>query len=121
MSQKKHPRRWALAWSIGYALLMACVIATMVGTRNTAIRRLSTPEALADWQQWRADVAQQQKDSVGVERRVPKSSEPPALVMWRDYFRISLTAAIVFSSVLYWVMAWFVTGMFIGQHARGDA
>jgi hypothetical protein len=42
---------------------------------------------------------------------VPKSTEPPALVLTRDYFSVSLGGAVLFSSLLYWVIAWFVTGI----------
>ena len=37
-------------------------------------------------------------------------AEPPALVLMRDYFVVSLVGATLFSSMLYWVMGWFVTG-----------
>ena len=46
-----------------------------------------------------------------VQRRVPKSNEPPALVMMRDHFAVSLFAAVLFSTMLYWVLAWFVMGV----------
>jgi hypothetical protein len=42
---------------------------------------------------------------------VPKSTEPPALVLMRDYFIVSLVGAILFTTVLYWVIAWFVMGI----------
>jgi hypothetical protein len=42
---------------------------------------------------------------------VPNSAEPPALVLMRDYFVVSLAGAILFSTVLYWITAWFVTGI----------
>ena len=36
-----------------------------------------------------------------VKRRVPKSAEPPALVLMRDYFAVCLAIAVVLSSVLF--------------------
>jgi hypothetical protein len=42
---------------------------------------------------------------------VPQSGEPPALVLMRDYFSVSLIGALVFSTALYWVIAWLVTGI----------
>jgi hypothetical protein len=46
---------------------------------------------------------------------VPKSDEPPALVLMRDYFTVLMFGAILFSSMLYWIMAWFVTGILRGR------
>ena len=52
-----------------------------------------------------------------VRRRVPKSTEPPALVLMRDYFGVSLIGAVLFTTVLYWVIAWFVMGI-LRQYGR---
>jgi hypothetical protein len=52
-----------------------------------------------------------------VPRRIPKSAEPPALVLTRDYFAPSLFGALFFSSLLYWVIAWFVTGILSSRPA----
>jgi hypothetical protein len=102
--------RW-IWWMIGFAVLVVAVVAAMFETRDWALAQLSTPESVADWQAWREDVRQQQGQSGPVQRRVPKSSEPPALVIMRDHFAVSLFAAVLFSTLLYWVMAWFVMGI----------
>jgi hypothetical protein len=65
-------------------------------------------------------VRQQQKLPGPVQRRVPKSAEPPALVLMRDYFGVSMAGAILFSSVLYWVIAWFVSGIVSGNNESRD-
>jgi hypothetical protein len=96
---------------VGYAVIITAVIATTFKTRDWAIENLATPKSLSDWQTWRDDVQQQQGRPGPVQRRVPKSSEPPALVMMRDHFAVSLIAALLFSTMLYWVLAWFVMGV----------
>lgn len=101
--------RW---WIVGYVTLLCIVLVSMFVARDRAIARLSTPKSLADWQAWREDVRRQQDQPAPVERRVPKSGEPPALVLMRDYFAVSLFGAVLFASALYWVMAWFVIGVF---------
>jgi hypothetical protein len=98
----------------GYALLLAVVIWSLFSARNWTLVELATPRSREQWQAWREDVRQQQAQPGPVRRRVPKSTEPPALVLMRDYFAVSLTAAIVFATVLYWVVAWFIIGILYG-------
>jgi len=111
MSSPQRISRWLRWWLIGYAVLIASVIAAMFWARHTAITRLSSSQSISDWQAWRSDVQSQQGHPGPVERRVPKSNEPPALVLMRDYFGILMTGAMLFSSVLYWIIAWFVSGI----------
>jgi hypothetical protein len=100
-------RRW-LPWAIGYAVLLGAVVMGTFKIRDWAFSQLATPKSVADWREWRDDVRQLQDQPGPVQRRVPKSSEPPALVMMRDHFAVSLLAAVLFSTMLYWVLAWFV-------------
>ncbi len=102
--------RW-MGWMIGYATLMLVVLVTMYRVRDWAITQLASPKSVADWQEWREDVRQQHDQPGPVQRRVPKSSEPPALVMMRDHFTVSLLGAVLFSSALYWVFVWFVSAV----------
>jgi hypothetical protein len=103
-------RRW-LPWLIAYGVILVAVVVATFKTRDWAIKRLATPNSMAAWQTWRDDVQRQQGKPGPVHRRVPKSDEPPALVMMRDHFSVSLVGAVLFSSILYWVFAWFVTGV----------
>jgi hypothetical protein len=93
-------------------VLIAAVVSWLVSARHWALAELVTPQSIGQWQAWRDDVRQQQTRPGPVRRKVPKSSEPPALVLMRDYFGVSLAGAILFSTVLYWVIAWFVNGIF---------
>ncbi len=99
--------RW---WIVGYAALLGLILVAMFRARDRAITQLSTPESLAQWQAWREDVRKQQAAGP-VQRRVPKSAEPPALVLMRDHFAVSLGGAVLFGTALYWVIAWFTTGI----------
>jgi hypothetical protein len=103
--------RWLCLWAIFYTALVVVVVWSLFAARQWALENLGTAKSVAAWEIWRADVRAQQDHPAPVQRRVPKSAEPPALVMMRDYFGVSLTAAILFSSVLYWVTAWLVNGM----------
>jgi hypothetical protein len=103
--------RWRWIWIVGYAALTGIIVWWMFAARDRVIEQQSTLQSVADWQAWREDVQQQQVHPGPVQRRVPKSSEPPALVLMRDYFAVSLVGAMLFSTALYWVIAWFVTGI----------
>jgi hypothetical protein len=92
-------------------LLIAVVTWSLISARKWALAELATPQSINDWQAWREDVREQQSQPGPVRRRIPKSVEPPGLVLMRDYFGVALAGAIVFTSVLYWVIAWLVTGI----------
>ena len=100
-----------IAWLAIYTLLIITVIWSLFAVRHWALAELAKPKSIGDWQAWREDVREQQSQPGPVKRRVPKSAEPPALVLMRDYFGVSLAGAIIFTTVLYWVIAWFVTGI----------
>ena len=100
---------------MGYVALLGTVVGAMIWERQKVLTELSTPTSMADWEAWRADVRQQQANPGPVERRVPKSNEPPALVLMRDYFAVSIVGATFFTSLLYWIVAWCVTGALSGS------
>lgn len=100
--------RW---WMVGYAALVGVVVIAMIWKRHSAVTQLSSPKSISDWQAWREDVREQQSHPRPVERRVPKSNEPPALVLLRDYFAVLMIGALLFTSMLYWIIAWFITGI----------
>jgi hypothetical protein len=106
---------WWRLWIVGYVVLAGAVVGTMFWLRQSAVADLSSPKSISDWHQWREDVREQQTNRGPVERRVPKSDEPPALVLIRDNFGVLLVGALLFSSLLYWIMAWFVTGILKGR------
>jgi hypothetical protein len=103
-------RTWLWWWVVGYVALAGLVIGGMFWIRQIVLTQFSTPQSIADWQAWREDVRQQQANPGPVERRIPKSEEPPVLVLMRDYFLVSLLGAAFFTSILYWIVAWFLTG-----------
>jgi hypothetical protein len=95
----------------GYVLLLGAILWSLTAARKWALAELATPESIRQWEAWREDVRQQEQQSGPVRRRVPKSDEPPALVLMRDYFAVSLVGAVLFMTLLYWVIAWFAYGI----------
>jgi hypothetical protein len=82
-----------------------------------ALEVYGTPEAQAEWDAWRDDAKKMAEEPSVVKRRAPKSIQPPALVLMRDYFAICLTIAAVLSSVLFGTFMVLVRGAISSRHA----
>jgi hypothetical protein len=106
MSSPQGTGRWLRWWLVGYVVLVSAVVGAMFWARQSAMSL-----SISEWQTWREAERKQQSGSKVVERRVPKSDEPPALVLMRDFFVVLMVGALVFSSMLYWIIAWFITGI----------
>ncbi|HEY4233297.1 MAG TPA: hypothetical protein VGM76_07710 [Lacipirellulaceae bacterium] len=120
MDRSRIRGRW-IWWSAAcYAILVVGVVWSLFAARRWALADLATPQSTAEWEAWRADVRAEQDQPSPVHRAVPKSAEPPALVLMRDYFRVSLTGAILFSSVLFWICSWLLHGMLTAPAANAD-
>lgn len=89
-SPAESPRRRTAVWiaiAAGYVALIAILGGGLWQARHWALRELGTPEALAQWQEWKRHVVETQPRSDAVVKwRVPKSDEPPLLVLLRDSF-----------------------------------
>jgi hypothetical protein len=103
-------RRWIWLWGVCYLALVCAILALLLYARRRTLAELASADSVKQWQAWREDVKHQDADLGPVQRRVPKSAEPPALVLMRDYFGVCLAGALLFSTVLYWVIAWLVVG-----------
>lgn len=103
-------KRYVLVAAIAYVALMVVLVWGLFALRQNVLRAQSSRDARGDWQAWRSDVERQQQERQSVARRVPKSAEPPALVLMRDYFVTCLVGALVFVSLLFWVSAGLAIG-----------
>lgn len=92
-----------------YLLLIAGIVAGMFALRRQTLSTQSSPEAIAQWQQWREEAARQ-SETGPVRRRIPKTEAPPGLILMRDSFPALLAASVFFSSVLYFLLAWALRG-----------
>lgn len=108
-------RRFWIAAAVVYPVAMAALVWGMFHTRTVVLRNFDSPESHSNWQEWRSDVEKQQQEPQTVARRVPKSEEPPTLVLMRDYFVTCLTGAIVFVSMFYWSVAGLTIGAIAGD------
>jgi hypothetical protein len=96
---------------VGYLLFAVLIVAGMFLVRQSIVPELSTSQSQADWNAWRAEAAQQNASHGPVQRTVPKSPEPPLLVLMRDYFPACLLGLLLPLSALYGVIAWMACGV----------
>jgi len=90
---------------------MAALVALLFDLRARALSSLGTPKARADWDKWRADAAEHDGIKGPVKRRVPKSTEPPTLVLLRDHFGVVVAAGLTFSTVFFAFFALLARGL----------
>ena len=86
---------------LAYVTVVAVVVAAMAFARRQALVIYSANPAQGEWDKWRQEAKQQEQGQGPVARRTPKSAEPPALVLMRDYFAVCLVIAVTLSSVLF--------------------
>lgn len=79
--------------------------------RESWMEALSQPEARGEWEEFRGAMRRQTGREGPVQRKVPKSTEPPGLVWLRDHFTLACVAWLLFGSVLWGVTAFFVIGV----------
>src|SRR5262245_12836088 len=95
----------------GYMALVGLVVWGMTAWRQAVVTNLSTPQAQAAWNEWRAEAAQEDGTRGPVQRVAPKSPEPPMLVLLRDYFAACVVGLLAPLSALYAFIAWIIWGM----------
>ncbi len=78
------------------------------------LAQMDRPEAQSQWDEFRRDMRQQSGRDGPVQRKVPKSAEPPARVWLRDYFRLAVVAWVLFVGVLGGFFSLLVIGVLRG-------
>lgn len=94
-----------MRWLAGIAV--ACWLAAvtlpplaLVAWRDRRLAEVGSPEAQADWDAFRADMRRQTGRDGPVQRKEPKSAEPPELVWLRDYLHLAVIAWVTLVGVL---------------------
>jgi len=109
-------KRGLVIAALVYLPALAALVPAMFSLRRHVLVTLGQPDEIRQWEAWRAAAAEQATEGP-VSRRPPSSAEPPALVLMRDHFGNVLTAAVVFGSLLYWMLALAIRGV-IGPSNR---
>lgn len=82
--------------------------------RDERLAQLAGPAVQAEWDAFRDAMRRQSDRSGPVQRKVPRSDEPPELVWLRDHFRLAVTAWVVLGGTLGGFVALLALGMTAG-------
>ena len=97
-----------------YLAVMAVVVALVWQARRRAITALETPGAQANWREWRREAQRQAEGSGPVLRRIPRSDQPPELVLLRDHFWACLVGLMLLTSAVFAALTAMVRGVLRG-------
>lgn len=90
--------------AVGWLALLAAPPLLLLRQREAWLERLERPAVQADWDEFRDDMRRQSgRDGPvpgPVQRKVPRSAEPPALVWLRDHVGLAIVAWLLFVGVL---------------------
>jgi hypothetical protein len=95
------------------AIFLAALAATgwgMLRARAWAFATYGGSESQVEWEEWREDVKKNAENPAYVKRRMPKSVEPPALVLMRDYFPVCMAGSLALTGVLAGAFLFFIRG-----------
>jgi hypothetical protein len=126
--------RAKIACLLAYAVMVSVVVWLMFYARNNVLTTFSTPEARQQWEEWRDKAWEQanekEREKLGprpektsdqplgkkpkeketVERKIPRSQEPPALVLMRDHFASCLVMVLLICSTIFGAFIFFLQG-----------
>lgn len=108
-------RRLTLVVLLIWLVAMAAPPAVLARWRATRLAELADPAVQANWTAFRDAMRTQTDRSGPVQRKVPKSVEPPELVWLRDYFWLAVAAWVVLGGVLGGFLAIVVVGATTGR------
>lgn len=95
----------------GWLMAVIAPPAGLAWWRSGRLAELADPAVQAEWDTFRAAMRQESDRSGPVQRKVPKSAEPPELVWLRDYFWLAVAAWVVLGGTLGGFLAIIVLGV----------
>jgi hypothetical protein len=98
-----------VGWVLLYLVVMGAITFALFQAREATIASLDTPQARADWQQWKHDA---QEKAERQERAAVKSNDPPGLILMRDHFAGILGGTLVIATFLYIFLVLTLRGSF---------
>jgi hypothetical protein len=119
------PSRRPLRLSLAVAWLAVVTVppALLLAVRSSWLEQLARPSVQNDWDEFRSDMAAQSGRDAPVpgpvQRKVPRSAEPPLRVWLRDHVGLAIAAWVLFGSVLFGFLAATIVGLLAENQPRG--
>ena len=112
----KHLTLANVLWLVLYLAVMGIGLWQLQRVHNWALATYGAEgeegkQRQAEWDRWREKAAEQAEGKGPVQRRIPKSAEPPTLVLLRDYYVMCVTVFLLFGSVLFGVFMFLARGI----------
>ena len=108
-------RRLKFVVRLAWRAALAAPPVVLARWRSTRLVELADPAVQAQWTEFREAMRSQTDRSGPVQRKVPKSVEPPELVWLRDYFWLAVAAWVLLGGVLGGFLALVVLGVAGGR------
>lgn len=113
-------RLLAVALIAGWLAAVVVPPVALVAWRDRRLAEVGSPAAQAEWDAFRADMRRQSGRDGPVQRKVPKSVEPPELVWLRDYLWLAIAAWVTLVGVLGGFLAAIALGLARASSAAKD-
>jgi hypothetical protein len=111
-----------IAWLAAYLVMIGSVVGGLIHARRTALANFDSPEARAQWQEFRLEMKRKAEDpNAPVARRLPPGNEPPTLRLLRDYFPACLVISLLLSSALFVTLMFMLRGVLGGEPFKPNA
>lgn len=101
----------AAGWLAGVAIPPVLLLRA----RSAWLEQLDRPETQQHWDEFRDAMRQQTGRTGPVQRKVPKSAEPPLRVWLRDFVWLAIAAWVVLGGVLGFFAAMLARGVLLAQ------
>jgi len=95
---------------VGWLAAIGVPPVILLRARTAWLQELGRPEVQEQWDAFRKDMQKQTGRDGTVQRKVPKSTEPPLRVWLRDYLWLAIAAWILFGTVLSFFTSLMVMG-----------
>lgn len=104
-------RRRALGAFVAVLLaVLAAPPVLLLRARDEWLKELEVPAVQEDWEDFRRDMGAQSGRNGPVQRKVPKSAEPPLRVWLRDYLGLAIAAWLILGGTLGGFLGMMVVG-----------
>jgi hypothetical protein len=88
-------------WFVAFFVIEAIIAYGVLYSRTVLLESYKTEQAQTDWDKWKSDAKKMGEENTGlVSRREPKATQPPGLILMRDYFPQILIGSVALSAVL---------------------